>query len=94
MQFSRQQYGSELLQLQLVWNSYVVHHFTAYLSGAEQQKKVNYYAWMSWLLRIDLGWSVLFTFADTSDYFCLQNLPQLTLHLDTGLESISEMLGL
>lgn len=94
MQFSRQQYGSELLQLQLVWNSYVVHHFTAYLSGAEQQKKVNCYAWMSWLLRIDLGWSVLFTFADTSDYFCLQNLPQLTLHLDTGLESISEMLGL
>lgn len=71
------------------WNSNVVHHVTAYSSGAEQQKKVNCCAWMSWLLRIDWGWSVLFTFAGISNYFCLQCLPQLTvLHLDTGLKSI------
>lgn len=89
MQSSGQQYGSEVMQLQLVWNSNVVHHSTAYSSGLEQQKKVNCYAWMSWLLRIDSGWSVLFTFAGISNFFCLQCLPQLTvLHLDPGLKSI------
>lgn len=88
MQSSRQPYGSELFQLQLVWNSNVVHHVTAYSGGVEQQKKVSCCAWMSWLLRIDLGWNVLFIFAGIFNYFCVQYLPQLTvLHLDTGLKS-------
>lgn len=88
MQYSRQN-GSELLQLLLVWNSNVVHHVTAYSSGIKQQKKVNCYTWMSWLLRIDWGWSVLFTVASTSNFFCVQYLPQLTLlHLDTSLKSM------
>lgn len=71
-----------------------MHHVTAYSSGAERQKKVNCYAWMSWLLRIDLGWSVLFTFAGISNIFCLQYLTQLTvLHLDPGLKSIESFRG-
>lgn len=71
-----------------------MHHVTAYSSGVEQQKKVNCYARMSWLLRIGWGWSVLFTFGGISNFFCLQYLPQLTvLHLDPSLKSIESFRG-